>query len=58
MKGLVSQRRQRPERRFVELLEKRPPIGAPIAHLAIVQLVEQGADRDVELRQREKAPMP
>src|ERR1700758_4464033 len=44
----VGQRRQRSERGFVKLLEKSPPAGAPAAHQAIVQLIEQSADRSVE----------
>jgi hypothetical protein len=48
----------RPERGFVELLEKRPAAGAPAAHHAIVQLIEEAADCSVEFGQREEAPMP
>ena len=54
----VGQRRQRSERRFVKLLEKRPPARAPAAHRTVIELVEQGADRGVELGEREKAAMP
>src|SRR5215467_15130124 len=43
----VGQRRQRSERGFVKLLEKSPPAGAPAAHQAIVQLIEQSTDRSV-----------
>ena len=54
----VGQRWQRSERGFVKLLEKSPPAGAPAAHQAIVQLIEQSTDRSVELGQREEASMP
>src|ERR1700722_4754804 len=36
----VRERRQRPERPLVQLLEKRPPARAPAAHPAVIQLVE------------------
>ena len=54
----VGQRWQRSERGFVKLLKKSPPAGAPAAHQAIVQLIEQSTDRSVELGQREEASMP
>src|SRR2546430_12455881 len=38
--------------------KKRPTAGAQTAHHAIVQLIEQGADRSVEFGQREEASMP
>ena len=50
--------RQRLQRRPVELLEERPPAGAPAAHRPVVEIVEQGADRGVEIGQREEAPVP
>src|SRR5258708_40355546 len=53
----VRQRWQRPERRFVQLLEERTPARAPAAHLATVQFVEQRPDRRVEFGQREEAPV-
>src|SRR5215469_6000473 len=54
----VRKRRQRSERRLVQLLEKCPPARAPAAHPPIVELVEQNPDRRIELGQREEAPVP
>jgi hypothetical protein len=54
----VRQWRQRPERRFVELLEERPPVRTPAARRPVVKLGEQGADRRIELGQREEASVP
>ena len=44
--------------RPVELLVQRAPAGTPAAHRPIVEIVEQGADRRVEIGQRKEAPVP
>ena len=50
--------RQRLQRRLVELVIQRPPARSPAAHRPVVEIIEQGADRRVEIGQREEAPVP
>ena len=42
----------------VELLEEGPPAGCPAAQRPVVEIVEQLADRGVEIEQREEPPVP
>jgi len=50
-------RRQRPKCRPVDLLEQRASGGAPAAHRPIVEIINQRADRLVQLGQREEPPV-
>jgi hypothetical protein len=50
--------RQGLQRRTVELIIQRPPAGSPAAHRPVVEIIEQRADRRVEVGQREEAPVP
>ena len=53
----VWRSRQRQQGWAVDLLKQCAPCRAPAAHRAVVQLSDQFADRQVQLRQREEPPV-